>query len=292
MSRICTSGSPTCWAQKQVGLLSGVVVDTHGNVGVYNTVGGGGAISTSGLGAFPNQTSGYPFKNIAPTEGGVDASIGLSVGFSNAKNINDLAGPFINGSVGGGEGVHGSVDGFTGSSPDGTVFGGGVTVGGGGGTGGGGSVVTTTTTITPFWGPGSGGSGTRDGGAVIELANQRRVAIMSIREMVKHPPMISDLPLGRKIVIAVALGFVMVVGAVGINEHLTIYGSAPNHPVPSTGQVYAVDVMHGYIRYVTASEKDSFDLRAGRAGSWAGAAFVGAFFLWITYRKKTTSRSR
>ena len=139
----------------------GFVVDTHGNVGVYNTVGGGGAFSTSGLGAFPNQTSGYPFKNIAPTEGGMDASVGLSVGFSNAKNINDLAGPFVNGSVGGGEGVHGSVDGFAGPSPDGTVVGGGVTVGGGGGAGGGGSVGVTNTTITPLWGPGPGGSGTQ-----------------------------------------------------------------------------------------------------------------------------------
>ena len=128
--------------------------------------------------------------------------------------------------------------------------------------------------------------------AVIELANQRRVSIMSIREVVKHPPAISDLPLWRKIILAVALAFFLLIGAVGIDKHLTIYGSAPNHPVPSTGQVYAVDVMHGYIRYVTASEKDSFDLWAGRAGSWAGAAFVGAFFLWITYRKKTTSRSR
>jgi hypothetical protein len=115
---------------------------------------------------------------------------------------------------------------------------------------------------------------------------------MSIRQMLEHPPAISDLPVWRKIALAVALAFVVLIGTVSIDKHLTIYGSAPDRPMPSTGQVYAVEVMHGYIRYVTASEKDSFDLWAGRAGSWAGAAFVGAFFLWITYREKTTSRSR
>jgi hypothetical protein len=110
---------------------------------------------------------------------------------------------------------------------------------------------------------------------------------MSLREMIEHPPTISDLPIWRKILVACALAFFLFVFAVGIEKHLTIYGSAPDHPVSATGQVYAVDVMHGYTRYVTLPEKESFLLWAGRAGSWAGAAFVVAFFLWITSPRKS-----
>jgi hypothetical protein len=110
---------------------------------------------------------------------------------------------------------------------------------------------------------------------------------MSLREMLEHPPPISDLSIWRKVLIASALAFFMFVFAVGIDKHLTIYGAAPDHPVPATGQVYAVDVMHGYVRFVTLPEKESFLWWAGKAGSWAGAAFVGAFFLWITSRRRT-----
>jgi hypothetical protein len=58
-----------------------------------------------------------------------------------------LQGPFDNLSVGAGEGVGASIDGFTGDSSHGRVIGGGVT--GGAGLGVGGSV-TRTTTVIPF----------------------------------------------------------------------------------------------------------------------------------------------
>jgi hypothetical protein len=108
---------------------------------------------------------------------------------------------------------------------------------------------------------------------------------MRLREMIENPPKISDIPLWRKVLIICALAFFVFIGAAMVDKELTIYGSAPDHPVPATGQIYEVDVMHGYIRYVTLEEKESPLL--GKAGSWAGAAFVAAFFLWITSSKKT-----
>jgi hypothetical protein len=115
---------------------------------------------------------------------------------------------------------------------------------------------------------------------------------MGIREMVENPPAISDLPIWRKTVLVAAVVFSLFIAAVAVDKHLRIYASAPDHPVPATGQVHEVDVMHGYIRYVTLQEKESFLLWAGRVGSWAGAAFVAAFFLWITSPRKSVGKHR
>ena len=131
----------------------GFVVDSSGDIGVYNTVGGGGAFGTNGLGNFPNPTNGYPFNNISPPEGGPSGSLGLTLGVSNAKHICDLGGPFVNGNLGFGEGLQGSAGGFAGNSPNGAVVGGDVTLGVGGALGGGsGSVGGTNTSITPLAG--------------------------------------------------------------------------------------------------------------------------------------------
>ena len=108
---------------------------------------------------------------------------------------------------------------------------------------------------------------------------------MSLREMIEHPPQIYDLPVWRKILILCAFAFCVFVGFASLNKELTIYASAPHHPVPANGQVYEVTVMHGSIRYVTLDEEESPLL--GRGGSWVGASFMSAFFLWITYRKKS-----
>ena len=67
---------------------------------------------------------------------------------SNAKNINDLAGPFANDSVGAGEGIDFAAGTFYGPSPDGSVIG----IGGSAGAGLGvsGSVTVTKTTVIPL----------------------------------------------------------------------------------------------------------------------------------------------
>jgi len=82
----------------------GIAIDTHGNVGIY---GFGGASA----------------------QVGADADAGLSIQVSNADTISDLTGPFFNVSAHGGIGLGGSVDYFTGSSANGPVAGGGVTLG-------------------------------------------------------------------------------------------------------------------------------------------------------------------
>lgn len=106
-------------------------------------------------------------------------------------------------------------------------------------------------------------------------------------EQIQNPPEVPDLALWRRIFIFSAIALLVFVFFRGVDQHFTIYGSAPDHPVPSTGQVYEVDVMHGNIRYVTLQTKRSFDLWAGTAVTWAGAAFVIAFFVLITSPQKS-----
>ena len=104
----------------------GVVMDDHGNIGLYNTTG-------VGLGL------------------GVNVSAGASVDVSNAESIYNLAKGFQYASGGGGAGLDGSIDEFSGYNPDGKpIVGGGLTIGAGvgGGAAGGGSY-TTIIPITP-----------------------------------------------------------------------------------------------------------------------------------------------
>jgi RHS repeat-associated protein len=82
----------------------GIAIDTRGNVGTYTYLGAGVGI-------------------------GASASVGLSLQVSNAQTIYDLRGAFSNTSLHGGAGLGGSVDYFVGKSPNGPVFGGGVTFG-------------------------------------------------------------------------------------------------------------------------------------------------------------------
>ena len=82
----------------------GVAIDTQGHVGLYSYAGGGAQV-------------------------GANVEAGLSIQVSNAKTISDLTGPFFDVSGHAGVGVGGSVDYFTGSSANGPVTGGGVTLG-------------------------------------------------------------------------------------------------------------------------------------------------------------------
>lgn len=112
---------------------------------------------------------------------------------------------------------------------------------------------------------------------------------LQLRKMIEHPPAFSNLPMWRKVVIVCAFAVFFFIFIASVDRQFTIYGSAPDHPMPATGQVYPVDVMHGYIRYVTLQEKESSLL--GAAGSWAGAAFVAAFFIWITGPRRSDRKS-
>jgi hypothetical protein len=84
----------------------GFAADARGNIGVYSVYGGGRG------------------------GGGASGEGGMSVQFSNASTINDLAGPFANMSFHAGDGAGGSIDVFRGPSSSGEmVSGGGVTLG-------------------------------------------------------------------------------------------------------------------------------------------------------------------
>jgi RHS repeat-associated protein len=139
----------------------GFVVDVNGGFGAYSTYtglpgvpfpgaswGNGGVANVGnygGSGYYPLQ----PRPGSTPT-GGWHGYFGLGLALSNAHGICDLAGPFVNGSVGAGAGTDVSIDGFGGKSSHGAVGGVGATVGVGAGEGG--SVTVTNTTITPLAG--------------------------------------------------------------------------------------------------------------------------------------------
>ena len=76
-----------------------LAIDSSGGVAVTGTIGGG----------------------LLTTTGGAQESDGLSIGFSNAKTVCDLSGPFVEATVGGGAGAGGAGSVFGGTSPDGTV---------------------------------------------------------------------------------------------------------------------------------------------------------------------------
>ncbi len=82
--------------------------------------------------------------------GGRHWGFGFSFAGSNAQNICDLGGPFVNASAGVGAGTDVNVGGFAGPSRHGTVVGGGATVGVGAGESG--SVAVTNTWISPLAG--------------------------------------------------------------------------------------------------------------------------------------------
>jgi RHS repeat-associated protein len=103
----------------------GIAVDTSGNVGFYNYFGIGGGL-------------------------GEEAGGGVSIAVSDAPTIGGLAGQFTNFSTNLGDGISGSVDGFTGTDPCGRpIVGSGITIGGGLGASTSGTF--TFTDITPFF---------------------------------------------------------------------------------------------------------------------------------------------
>jgi hypothetical protein len=114
---------------------------------------------------------------------------------------------------------------------------------------------------------------------------------MGFYDKTRRPPSLNELPVWRRSLFLFLLGLSLLITVKGVDKGLTVYSSAPDHPIPEKGQIYSVDVEHGNIRYLSASEKESYDLWGGRAGSWAGAGVVGAFLLWITSPKKKNIQS-
>ncbi|PYU53113.1 MAG: hypothetical protein DMG48_02425 [Acidobacteria bacterium] len=140
----------------QLGLtLNGVL--PVGPVGITYSASFGFAIDTDGHIAWYDA---YTPAYLPGLGEGLSGSGGVSFGFSNARSVCGLGGPFLNVSgTGGYTGVAGTVDYFTGAGdgPNGVVDGGGFTLGVGGG--GSASVMVTTTDVHAFGRYSSGSDG-------------------------------------------------------------------------------------------------------------------------------------
>jgi hypothetical protein len=71
-----------------------------------------------------------------------------------------------------------------------------------------------------------------------------------------------------------------------------IYGGDPDHPVVSTGQIYPVYVIKGYLRYTTRDERESLVFWEEKMSAWIGLPPLAAVFLWFMYRPKQARPSR
>jgi len=126
---------------------------------------------------------------------------------------------------------------------------------------------------------------------LVGLALDRVIPILLANDFHQIRPTHSlDLPPWKAVLILAALGFFFFVLARAVDEDLTTFAKAPDHAIPATGQMYPVYVEHGNIRYLTASEKATFDVWDGVAVTWAGAAFLCACFLYLTSVKKIDNR--
>lgn len=104
-------------------LQLGAAVNIAGGIGpISGSIVGGGGVAIDGSG----NVARYSYHGVGGGTG-LSAGFGGSVQVSNAKNVNDLGGPFLNFSGSGGDGAGGTADFFQGPSPDGVVTGGGVT---------------------------------------------------------------------------------------------------------------------------------------------------------------------
>jgi len=95
---------------------------------------------------------------------------------------------------------------------------------------------------------------------------------------------VSELPLWRKLSIALAVGLFFWIGYTGFSKEADIYASAPTAPVTATRQISPVHVNHGYLRYVTpeTAENLAFWREAMIPSIGALALVVGG--LLLTYR--------
>ena len=99
---------------------------------------------------------------------------------------------------------------------------------------------------------------------------------------------IVDLPMWRRTVVICSLVLLVVTMPVLIGTGFTICNFRPDHPDFATGQVYLVDdACHGSPRYVTTSEKHSYEFWQKLMFRCAAPLFVVAFLVWIPARPRS-----
>jgi hypothetical protein len=75
-----------------------------------------------------------------------------------------------------------------------------------------------------------------------------------------------------------------------INVELDMYPAAPDHPLTATGEIYPINVNHGFIRYVTLQNKTRLDVWESRVALLCGPAMLAIFLLWVTFRDPSSRK--
>ncbi len=94
----------------------------------------------------------------------------------------------------------------------------------------------------------------------------------------------SELPVWRKVLIALAVGLFFFVGYTLFSKEAAIYSSAPDAPVAATRQVSPVQVNHGYLRYVTPETAENLAFWRQTTGPSVGALALVIGAILLTFR--------
>jgi hypothetical protein len=106
---------------------------------------------------------------------------------------------------------------------------------------------------------------------------------MSLGQMIRRPAPFNTLPVWRKALIFCCIASFVFGAAMLANAELDMYPSAPNHPIATTGEIYPININHGFIRYVTLQNKARLDLWESRAGLLCGPAVLAMLLVWVTF---------
>ena len=105
---------------------------------------------------------------------------------------------------------------------------------------------------------------------------------MSLESTIRRPVPFSALARWRKVLIVSCILASLCAAAMLVNVELNMYPSAPDHRVTKTGEVYAVNINHGFIRYVTLQDKTRLEFWESNARNIGGLAMLAVVFLWLT----------
>jgi hypothetical protein len=92
------------------------------------------------------------------------------------------------------------------------------------------------------------------------------------------------LPTWRKASVAFGLATFLLLASTTTIKQLDVWASPRQAPSPGTGQVFALDWMHGSVRYVTATELNRFRFWNENIARLIGIPILLAFFSVISLK--------
>jgi hypothetical protein len=102
--------------------------------------------------------------------------------------------------------------------------------------------------------------------------------------MIRRQVPFSAVSAWRKVLIVCCIAASVLAGAMLADFELDLYSSAPDHPVAESGDVYRINLNHGFTRYVTLQDKTRLESYQSNSRNVCGLAMLAAFFLWITFK--------